>query len=137
MSRYGDIISLPHPEPKTHPRMPMSARAAQFAPFSALTGYGEAVGETARRTSPRRELDEAERELLDTKLSALCAVRGTRVRVTYFVPDERKAGGAYTEHCGAVRLNARTRELIFEDGTRVRLDDVVALDAEGDAKEED
>ena len=45
---YDDIINLPHPVSKNHPQMPMASRAAQFAPFAALTGYGEAISETVR-----------------------------------------------------------------------------------------
>lgn len=45
---YEDIINLPHYEPKRHPRMSMEARAAQFAPFAALTGYEEAIKEAAK-----------------------------------------------------------------------------------------
>lgn len=49
--RYNDIINLPHPDPKRHPRMSLSDRAAQFAPFAALTGYGTVIDETARKVN--------------------------------------------------------------------------------------
>ena len=55
MPAYDDIIHLPHHVSRNHPRMPMHDRAAQFAPFAALTGYEAAVGETARLTAERRE----------------------------------------------------------------------------------
>ena len=58
---YDDIINLPHPTSERHPRMPMAARAAQFSPFAALTGYEDAVHETARLTSSRAELTEEEK----------------------------------------------------------------------------
>lgn len=44
---YDDIIDLPHPVSKTHPRMSEEDRAAQFAPFAALTGHDDAVKKTA------------------------------------------------------------------------------------------
>ena len=58
MGKYDDIINLPHYEPKNHPRMSMYARAAQFAPFAALTGYGDSLKETEQLTSKRFEMDE-------------------------------------------------------------------------------
>ena len=57
--KYDDIIDLPHPEPQTHPRMPMRDRAAQFAPFAALTGYDAVIRETGRLTDARIEPDES------------------------------------------------------------------------------
>ena len=53
--KYDDIIDLPHPEPQTHPRMPMRDRAAQFAPFAALTGHRAALAETERRAADAAE----------------------------------------------------------------------------------
>ena len=73
MSRYDDIINLPHHVSPTRQRMSMHDRAAQFAPFAALTGYEAAVGETARLTAERRELDAQEAEELNRRLAALIA----------------------------------------------------------------
>ena len=56
-NRYDEIINLPHHVSKTRPQMPMSDRAAQFAPFAALTGYDAAIKETGRLTDERIELD--------------------------------------------------------------------------------
>ena len=56
MSRYDDIINLPHHVSTNLPRMSMHNRAAQFAPFAALVGYDDAVAETARLTESRPEL---------------------------------------------------------------------------------
>ena len=53
---YDDLIDLPHPTPQRHPRMSMANRAAQFSPFAALSGYGDAVKETARLTDGKAEL---------------------------------------------------------------------------------
>lgn len=46
---YTDIIHLPHHVSTRHPQMPMITRAAQFAPFSALTGLDDALDETAQQ----------------------------------------------------------------------------------------
>ena len=56
--RYDDIINLPHPTSKTHPRMPLYNRATQFSPFAALTGHDAAIAETARRTDEKHQLSE-------------------------------------------------------------------------------
>ena len=102
---YDDIIHLPHHVSQNHPQMPMLDRAAQFAPFAALTGYEAAVGETARLTAERRELDPQEAEELNRRLSELVARLPDHPEVTveYFVPDNRKAGGAYVTMTGRVR----------------------------------
>ena len=92
---YEDIVNLPHHVSKVHSQMDMIKRAAQFAPFSALTGYEDAVEETARLTDERIELDETALEELNRKMTE--AMRnGKEIQITYFVPDERKAGGSYT-----------------------------------------
>ena len=105
MTAYDDIIRLPHHVSQNHPQMSMLDRAAQFAPFAALAGYEAAVGETARLTSERRELDAQEAEELNRRLAALISLLPDRPEATleYFVPDDRKAGGAYVTVTGRVR----------------------------------
>ena len=71
---YEDIINLPHHVSSTRPRMPMADRAAQFSSFRALSGYGDAVKETARLTGQRIELDESAKAVLDEKLRLLAEV---------------------------------------------------------------
>ena len=93
MTDYDDIIHLPHHVSQNHPQMPLRDRAAQFAPFAALTGYEAAVGETARLTTERRELDAQETAELNCRLADLSTRLKDRSEVTieYFVPDERKS----------------------------------------------
>ena len=127
---YDDIIHLPHHVSQNHPQMPMLDRAAQFAPFAALTGYEAAVGETARLTSERRELDAQEAEELNRRLSTLISHLLDRPEATieYFVPDERKAGGAYVTVTGRVRhVSVPERTLVMEDGTVIGLEDIAAI----------
>ena len=69
--KYDDILDCPHHVSSVHPPMPLIDRAAQFAPFSALTGYEEIVKEEARLTEQRVELDEGELERLDQSLQYL------------------------------------------------------------------
>jgi hypothetical protein len=128
---YSDIINLPHPVSKKHPQMSLYDRAAQFSPFSALTGHEAAIAETGRLTEERTELDEDAKERLDEKLQYLlsrlqvCGSEELPIRVTYFVPDEKKEGGAYQEYTGSLkRLDAYARALIFSDATEISLDAV-------------
>jgi len=127
---YDDIIHLPHHVSRNHPQMPMLDRAAQFAPFAALTGYEAAVGETARLTAERRELSSQEAEELNRRLAAIIARLPDRpeAAVEYFVPDDRKAGGAYVTVTGRVRhISVPEKTLVMEDGTVIPLDDIAAL----------
>ena len=127
---YDDIIHLPHPTSAKHPRMPAAQRAAQFSPFAALTGYDAAVRETARLTDRKAELSEEAKAALDQKLRL--AVEGrAEVRITYFKPDEKKAGGAHMTITGAVRKIDDFEQMItMRDGTRIPMGDVLSL--EGD-----
>ena len=126
-THYDDIIYLPHHVSRNHPQMPLRERAAQFAPFAALTGYEASVGETARLSVERRELDAQEAEELNRRLVALIARLSERPEVTieYFVPDERKSGGAYVTVTGRVRnISVAERLLVMEDGTEIPMEDV-------------
>jgi len=128
---YDDIIHLPHHVSRNHPQMPLRDRAAQFAPFAALTGYEAAVGETARLTAERRELDPQEAAELNRRLAALIARLPERPEVTieYFVPDERKAGGAYVTVTGVVRnISAADRTATMESGDVIPIDEIMSLE---------
>lgn len=130
---YGDIINLPHHVSPTRPRMSMADRAAQFSPFAALSGYGDAVKETARLTGQRIELDESAKAALDEKLRLLAEVIEDRPEavITYFLPDRRKAGGEYVTVSGTVkRADSVQRELVMMNGTRIPVEDI--LDVTGD-----
>lgn len=116
--RYEDIISLPHHVSSIHPRMSVADRAAQFSPFSALTGYGDAIRETGRFTGERVDLDEDVRNLLDLKLkNILAGMEEAReaplVKITCFRPDSRKDGGAYETVRGFVKSLDPGRRLLF------------------------
>lgn len=115
---YFEIISREHPTSKKHPRMSRMNRAAQFAPFAALTGYEESIEETARLTDRRIELSEYEMEELNAKLNFIQEHIKERpeVTITYFQQDERKEGGAYLTVIGKVRrIDDANKVIIFED----------------------
>jgi len=128
--KYDDIIGLPHHVSAKRRPMPRADRAAQFSPFAALTGYGDAVEETARTTEARVELDESEKALLDRRFRLLREHLTERPEVTVvrFLPDERKAGGQYVPVTGRVkRLDELERTILFTDGQSVPMDDVMSV----------
>lgn len=133
MNQYEDIINLPHHVSPTRPQMPMSDRAAQFAPFAALTGYDAAIKETGRLTDERIELDVEALSALDMKYQLLMEAldEAPEVTITYFQPDERKAGGKYVSAVGVVRkVDDFERRITMRDGTRIPIDDVLSIDGE-------
>ncbi len=131
--KYDDIIGLPHHVSATRPRMSMIDRAAQFSPFQALTGYGAAIQETGRLTDRKIELSEDERILLDMKQQILLDnIRECPdVSITYFIPDERKAGGSYVTVTGNVKkIDDYQRLLILTDRAQIPLDEIVDIESE-------
>ena len=131
--KYNEIMGLPHHVSKTRPQMPMSDRAAQFAPFAALTGYDAAIKETGRLTDERIELDVEALSALDMKYQLLMEAldEAPEVTITYFQPDERKAGGKYVSAVGAVKkIDDFERRITMRDGTRIPMDDDLSIDGE-------
>ena len=128
MGAYDDIINLPHPTSARHPRMSMIDRAAQFSPFQALSGHGDAIRETARLTDRKIELTEDEKEILDETLCLLSGAGGEAV-FTYFLPDERKDGGAYVTAVGGIKkLDLRSRRVILTDGAAIPVEDILEIE---------
>ena len=124
---YDDIIHLPRHVSKRHPQMSLYNRAAQFAPFAALTGYGAAIAETARQTSPKIEMME------DRKLSILSSHLGEEptISITFFQPDGRKAGGHYLTTTGIVKtIRTNERIIIMKDRKKISIDAIVGLEGE-------
>ena len=130
MSRYDDIINLPHHVSPTRQRMSMHDRAAQFAPFAALVGYDDAVAETVRLTASRPELDEQEQSAINERLANIAAHihEQSDVRIKYFVPDEHKSGGAIVEVSGKFKKTSATdATIVLTDGCKIRLSDITDL----------
>lgn len=128
--KYDDIINLPHHQSATHPHMSLNDRAAQFAPFAALTGHDAAIRETARLTDESMELDESEMELLDERLQWVMEriKEQPEIEVTYFQSDQRKAGGSYRTHRGRVKkIDSFEHSIIFVDGFNVAIKDIIEI----------
>lgn len=130
---YEDIINRPHHVSKARPQMSELERAAQFAPFAALTGYDSAIKETGRLTDERIELDEGALTALNMRYQLLMDAldEEPEVEITYFKPDERKAGGAYVTATGAViKVDDFERLITMQDGTKITMDDILSIDGE-------
>ena len=129
--RYDDILFLPRHRSLCHPAMPRIGRAAQFAPFAALTGYDDAVQETARITTCERELDEEQLALMNEKLHALLEIISDhpQITITFFEPDEKKAGGSYVRITGRIRrVDDINRQIILADRTVISMTSICELD---------
>lgn len=132
-NRYDDIINLRHYSSPARQRMSRMNRAAQFAPFAALTGYDAAVTETARLTDKKRELTDDERIILSEKLRILSENTDARpvAEITYFKPDSRKEGGSYEKLSGAVRrIDEGGMKVVFADGMKIDIADICAIEGE-------
>ena len=129
-SAYDDLLNLPHHTSAVQPAMPMQNRAAQFAPFAALVGYDALIRETARLTDEKADLDESVKAELNEKLRLLLELlpQQPEVTITYFQPDNRKAGGAYRIASGIVRkFFPNKNRLVMVDGVQIPIDAIAAL----------
>lgn len=130
---YDDIIYLPHHVSEKHPRMSRAERAAQFAPFAALTGHSAAIQETARLTDRRIEPDEDTKAALDRKQRLLMDMisKQPEISVIWFRPDDRKEGGRYLTTVGRLKkVDCHERIMVMTDGTRIPMDDIFAIDSD-------
>ena len=129
------MLDMPHHISTKHPHMSIENRAAQFAPFAALTGYEEQLTETRRRTGQRIELDEGEKQQLDEKLQYVMRNDGIRENVafTYFVPDPYKEGGEYVTKKGKIKkLDSYHKKIILEDFTEIPVEEIIEISCENE-----
>ena len=133
MSEYDDIIHLPHHVSKTHLQMSMEDRAAQFSPFAALTGHKAAINETARLTDEKQILSEDVIAKLNEQLNLIKENIGTNliVTITYFVPDDRKSGGAYISNTGVVKkINEYNHTVILTGKTVIPIEQISEMQSD-------
>lgn len=138
--KYDDIIGLSRPGSR-RPKMTMNDRAAQFAPFAALTKFGEEIRESNRKTSEEIELGDGDIEQIDEVLRGIerrieenkadgSGNEGFAIAVAYFVRDKVKPGGRVEEYIGNVKKIDRVgRKLIFYGGKIVDMQDLLSLSA--------
>ena len=131
--KYDDIINLPHHVSKKHPQMSLHDRAAQFSPFAALTGHKAAINETARLTDEKQILSEDVIAKLNEQLNLIKENIGTNqtVTITYFVPDDKKSGGAYISNTGVVKkIDEYNRTVILTDKTVIPIEQISEMQSD-------
>lgn len=122
MGRYDDIINLPHHVSDYYKPMPRANRAAQFAPFAALTGHEDAIAETIRITEKFKELSEQEKIRVSRKLR-YALDKGCELVITYFIPDETKSGGAYRKVIGIIKKwDEYDKTIILKNGCTIPIE---------------
>lgn len=129
MDEYEDIINLSRPVSK-HAKMSLYQRSAQFAPFSALTGYEGQVKETARLTDKRIELNEEAKSDLDFKIQVIqeMLLNNPDVEITYFIPDERKDGGKYETIKNKIKkIDNYNQTIIMQDGLKIPIKEIIDI----------
>ncbi len=127
---YDNIIKLPHPTSKKHPRMSPHDRAAQFSAFAALNGHSDAIDETARYVEAKQELSEEDIAKLNRTLELLKKSIASKpeITVTYFVADGLKDGGIYTtEKTALKRIDDFSAEIILQDGKTISVSDILRI----------
>ena len=132
-NKYADIIHLPHHVSKTRPQMTISDRAAQFSPFAALTGYDDAVQETARLTTDKITLSEDQIIVINAVLNEIIQhlPDSPYVQITYFQPDQRKQGGSYQQVFGFVKsVDELYGMVILKGNIRIPVHQIVHINIE-------
>ena len=131
--QYDDIINLPHHISKKHPQMSLFARSAQFAPFAALTGYEDAVKETARETYERIEIEDELKSILDSKLQIILGQIKNKpgISFTYFIADSKKDGGKYVVVTGLVKkVDLYNQYIYLADNTEIPINEIIDISGE-------
>lgn len=135
MNKYDDIIDLPHHVSKTRKPMSLYNRAAQFAPFAALTGYDDAIEETARLTETKVELSDELKNDLNQKINFIKNNIKVHPEITikYFVLDNKKSGGIYKSLTSIIKkVDDFNKCFIFADNTNVYFDDIISITWQSD-----
>lgn len=129
-NNYDDIIDLPRHVSKVNPQMSISDRAAQFAPFSALTGYKDAIIEVDRYTQEFIELDDSEKEVIGQKLYILNEHKkeNIQIEITYFEPDKKKKGGIYKKVQSVFKCYDELKDMIvLENNVKILVKYIIEL----------
>ncbi|MCD7809475.1 MAG: YolD-like family protein [Erysipelotrichaceae bacterium] len=123
---YSDIIDLPYQKSTRHPPMSTLDRAAQFAPFAALTGHKEAVLETARHVSSKKILDDDQKQIINQQLQKI--KDNSTIELTYFIADTKKKGGTYvTDIISIKKIDEYEKVLITTDNQKIKIDDIYEI----------
>lgn len=129
MSKYDSIINLSHYEPVNHKRMSINNRSVQFAPFSALTGYNEAIVESSRLTSNKIELTNELKLIISDKLRYIKSNKyNCKVIICYFIKDKYKEGGRYESITTTIKkIDEYKKIIILSDNKRINIDSILSI----------
>ena len=128
---HNDIINMPRHISSKHPQMKIIDRAAQFAPFAALTGHKESINEASRITDSKKELDENQKEILNNKLNyiLLNLDKLLEIKITYFQADLKKSGGKYVTVLASIKkIDVYNKVLVLNNGKKIKIDDLYWLE---------
>ncbi len=128
---YDNIINMPRHISSKHPQMKIIDRAAQFAPFAALTGHKESINEASRITDSKKELDENQKEILNNKLNyiLLNLDKLLEIKITYFQADLKKSGGKYVTVLASIKkIDEYNKVLVLNNGKKIKIDDLYWLE---------
>ena len=129
---FSDIIHMNRPQSK-HPKMPIYDRSAQFSPFAALTGHGDAIQETARLTERRRILDKEQIQTLNNQLNFLISHLSNKftITITYFQDDKLKDGGKYISQTSFIsKIDTYQRYLRLDTGEKIYFKNLYRIDGD-------
>lgn len=127
--KYSEILYERYQGSKNHRKMTNSARAAQFMPFAALTGYDDSIHEASRQTTQKKELTEQEKETLDYKLKSILEEnQHPKIQITYFEKDDTKSGGEYiTEELEIKKIDMVEHKICFKNHISILIEDVIEV----------
>ena len=131
--KYADKINLPHHVSTKHPQMALIDRAAQFAPFAALTGYSDAIDETVRTTDEMLIIDDNLKCIIDQKLNyiKLNIQKNIYVKIIYFVKDLKKSGGKYFISNGLVtKIDEYKKSILLDSGEKINIENIYDIQLE-------
>ena len=131
MNKYVDIIDLEHPTSKVDPRMNKEDRAAQFAPFAALTGYAEAINEVGRLVDKKRELTDEEKLIISNRINYLIENKDKdyEVIIIYFIADLKKDGGKYLSINGVIKKVDIVNRFIMVNKKKIYIEDIIMINS--------
>ena len=125
---YDDIINLPNLTSKNHPRMSLHDRAAQFAPFAALTGHKQLIQETQRLTEDKKELDENKKSVLNQKLLYFIETK-EKIKITYFKKNQKKSGGDYLTTIQRIKkIDSIYKTITLQNGQIIKMEDIYEIE---------
>ena len=129
--KYDDIINMEHHISEKHPQMSLENRSAQFAPFSALTGYDDEVEEVCRYTEEQKYIDEEKKEEINNKLQIIKQQKDKKVMIQYFEKDSKKEGGKYIKTEGKIeKIDDYQKAIYMDNNQKILLDNIININIE-------